>query len=387
MRGEADKSAAQTTGKIALLILLILAQVPRVHPDSSLLLHYDDGGAEYFWSDYYPNGIAVEFTPPALKWRITAVLIYGFAVIRGEKSFIVEVRDSDFNLAFRGSFSISNYFKNVTLDWARIPLPSIVVESNFYVCVYPLLEPNRTQLWIAMDNDTVSNRCFLVDRYRQEVRKFDRGNAMIRVEGEEATDLAEITLDSIFVEEESLRVLFRVIATGNVTEVSAALQIGSLTEDYKVTYKEGLYEVAIDWSKLLGLKEPAKLALKAKTLNSTPTLLIKLGEALFSEYLQLKGENKLLRAALNSSRLEQEALRHRIEDKEADMAIMRASLETYEKRLLRDAEEVEKLTREFNAMRLLTGLLGLSAILSFIILRRKSMQARLHRWKEVNRDA
>ncbi|MEM2930623.1 MAG: hypothetical protein QW797_07190 [Thermoproteota archaeon] len=135
MRREADKSAAQTTGKIALLTLLILAQVPRVRPGSSLLLRYDNGGAEYFWSDYYPNGMAVKFTPPAFRWKITAVLIYGFAVIKGNGSFIIEVRDGDFNLAFRGSFSISDCLKNATLDWVKISMPNIAVKGDFYVCV------------------------------------------------------------------------------------------------------------------------------------------------------------------------------------------------------------------------------------------------------------
>ncbi|MBO3808319.1 MAG: hypothetical protein FGF50_01820 [Candidatus Brockarchaeota archaeon] len=377
MGSEADelriKSAAQAMEKIALLILLVLAQTSHAYPDPGLSLRYDDGGAECFWSDYYPNGVAVKFTPPALRWRITAVLIYGFAVVKGEKSFIIEVRDSGFNMVFKAPIPISNYFKNATLDWAKVPLPSIVVKGGFYVCVYPMLEPNGTQLWIAMDNDTIPDRSFLIDCYRQEMGKFDGGNVMTRVEGEEATDLAEIILDSIFVEEETLRVLFRVIATSNITDVNAALQTGSLTEDCEVIYREGLYEVTVDWPRLFGLKEPARLTLRAETLKSTATLVVKLSETLFSEYLRLRSENRFLKVMLNNSRLERETLEHVLEGKETDITIMKASLEAYEKKWLKEAEEAEKLTRELNVMRLLTGFLGLSTVLLFAILLRRGL--------------
>ncbi|MEM2050283.1 MAG: hypothetical protein QXP19_01985 [Thermoproteota archaeon] len=385
MRSEADKlrvggkakSAAQTMGKITLLTLLVLVQVPHVHPDLSLLLRYDDGGAECFWSDYYPNGIAVEFTPPALKWRITAVLIYGFAVVKGEKSFIVEVRDSCFNAVFRASFLISNHFKNATLDWARVPLPNIVMEGNFYVCIYPMLEPKGTQLWIAIDNDTISNRSFLVDCYKREMRKFDEGNVMIRVEGEETTDFIEIIPDSISVEEDALRIFFRIITTSNITDVNADLQTDSLIEDCGVMYRGELYEVTVNWPRFFGLEEPAKLMLRAKTLNSTAILVIKLSEAFFFKYLQLRGENELLKVMLNNSRLEQEALERMLEGKETDITIMRASLEAYEKKWLKGAEEVEKLTQELNLMKLLMGFLGLfTALLFSILLRRGLIRAR-----------
>ncbi|MBO3842564.1 MAG: hypothetical protein FGF48_09165, partial [Candidatus Brockarchaeota archaeon] len=340
-------------------------------------LTYDDGGAEGFWSDYYPNSIAVRFTPPISRWRITAILIYGFAIIKSEKPFIIEVRESDFNVIFRASILVSNYFKNATLDWTRIPLPSVVVKGDFYVCVYPMLEPNGTQLWIAIDNDTVSGRSLLVDCYRQETKRYDRGNAMMRVEGEEATDFAEIIPDSIFVEEEVLRIFFRVITRSNVTEISAVLQRGPQTVDCKVVRKGELYEVVVDWPRLSGLKELAKLKLRAKTLNSTTTLVVKLGEILFSKYLRLRDESESLRAMLNNSKLKQEASEHVLGGEETDVTVLRASLEAYEKKWLKEAKEVEKLTRELNAMRLLTGFLGLSTVLLFIaLLKRGPIQAR-----------
>ncbi|MGB9718951.1 MAG: hypothetical protein ACPL4E_11070, partial [Thermoproteota archaeon] len=147
-------------------------------------LAYDDGGVDYFWSDYYPNGIALKFSPPVSRWKVTAILLYGFAIDKGEKSFIVEVRDSDLNAVLRTSVLISRHFKNATLHWAKIPLPSVIVRGDFYVCIYPMLEFSGTQLWIGVDNDTAPDGCFFIDCYKQEVKEWGRGRAMMRVEGE-----------------------------------------------------------------------------------------------------------------------------------------------------------------------------------------------------------
>ncbi len=309
------KFMIKMAGKAMLLVSLVLIQTFQTCSGApSLVLHYDDGGAEYFWSDYYPNGVAVRFTPPSSKWRITAILVYGFVIDRGVKTFIIEVRNSDFNLIFKASCSTSEHFKNTTLNWARILLSNVVVKGDFYICVYPLLELNGTQLWIAVDNDTAADRSLLVDSYKQETRRFKGGSAMIRVEGEEATDFIKIIPDSIFVEEEALRLFFRVIATDNITEVNAVLQTGPLLEDCKVIRKNELYEAMVDWSRLSGFKEPAKLTLSAKTPSSITSLTIRLGETLPSAYFQLRDENEFLRTMFNGSKPEWEVLKDKLEN-------------------------------------------------------------------------
>ncbi|MGB9882867.1 MAG: hypothetical protein ACPLPV_08910, partial [Methanomassiliicoccales archaeon] len=78
---------------IRLILILTLLLTAWFTNASATPLAYDNGGAEFFWSDYYPNGIAVKFTPPAYRWKVTAILIYGFAIDKGEKSFLVELRD------------------------------------------------------------------------------------------------------------------------------------------------------------------------------------------------------------------------------------------------------------------------------------------------------
>ncbi|MEM3448635.1 MAG: hypothetical protein QXP38_07130, partial [Nitrososphaerota archaeon] len=282
-------------------------------------------------------------------------------------------RDSGFNAVFRASFLISNHFKNATLDWARVPLPNIVMEGNFYVCIYPMLEPKGTQLWIAIDNDTISNRSFLVDCYKREMRKFDEGNVMIRVEGKEATDFIEIIPDYILIGREALRLLFKVITTSNITEVRAILQIESLREDCEVIYREGLYEVMIDWSRLFGLREPAMLMLSARASNSTAFLTMKLSETLVSTHFRLRDENALLRAMFNSSKAEMEVLKDRLENREASIVALRSLLDAYEEKLLNEAERNERLCRELNVLRLLIALLAITTIFLLVItLRRRS---------------
>jgi hypothetical protein len=331
---------------------------------------YDDGGAEHFWSDYYPNGIAVRFTPPASRWRVTGILVYGFTVDKDEKFFMVEVRDKDLNVIHRASLSISEYFKNAALHWARIPLPGVVVKGDFYVCVYPMLDFSGTQLWVAMDNDTAPYNCFLIDCYRQEAKDWKDGQAMIRVEGEEAFDFVEMTLNSISIDEDALELSFKIVIPGNDVEVRAILQVGSLTEDCEVIRRDGLYKVRIEWSKLSGLREPAKLLPSAKALNSTATLAIELNESLLSKYLELKEENGRLRAMVNSSSMKLRALRDKLEREENATTLLGISLKEYQGMISEKTRENEKLTEELNIMRLLAISLAILTVSLLIVLLR-----------------
>jgi len=355
------------------LILILTLLVTRLTNASPTPLAYDDGGAESFWSDYYPNGIAVKFTPPASRWKVTDILVYGFIIDKGEKSFIVEIRDKDLNVIFGTSLPITEYFKNATLHWARIHLPNVTVRGDFYVCVYPMLDFNGTQLWIAMDNDTISDNCFLIDCYRQEIRSFKEGYATIRVEGEETIGFIEIVPNSIFVDEDALKLSFKIIAPSDSVKVMATLQAGSIIEDCEVVFDKGLYETRIEWSMLSGLKEPAKLLLSAKALNLTATLIIELSETLFSKHLELKEENGQLRAMVNNSIVELRASRDKLEIEKNTTALLRASLKEYQEMVLERTRENERLTEELNIMRLLTVSLAVStAFLLVMLVRRRT---------------
>jgi len=355
------------------LILILTLLTTWLTNASATPLAYDDGGAEFFWSDYYPNGIAIKFSPPSSRWRITGILVYGFMIDKGEKSFIVEIRDKDLNVFFRTSLPISEYFKNATLRWAEIPLPSITVRGDFYVCIYPMLDFNGTQLWIGIDNDTIPNNCFLIDCYKQEARSFKGGYAMIRVEGEDVIDFIEIIPNSIFIGEDALKLSFKIVAPSDSVEARATLKAGSLIEDCEVVFEKGLYETRVEWPRLLGIKEPAKLSLSAKAPNSTATLVIKLNETLFSKYLELKGENERLRIMVNSSIIELRASRDKLEKKENATALLRTSLKECQE-MVSEVKENEKLAKELSIMRILVSSLAvLTASLLTMLLKWRTL--------------
>ncbi len=356
------------------LFLILTLLTTRPTNASPTPLAYDNGGAESFWSDYYPNGIAIRFSPPAFRWRVTGILVYGFTIDKGEKSFMMEIRDSDLNVIFRTSLPISEYFKNATLHWTRIPLPNVTVRDDSYICIYPMLDFNGTQLWIGIDNDTALGNCFLVDCYKQEVRSFKGGHAMISVEGEEAIDFIEIVPNSIFIDEDALKISFKIIALCDGIEVRATLQAGSMVEDCKVVFEKGLYETRIEWPTLSGLKEPAKLSLSVKALNLTATLVIRLNETLFSKHLELKEESERLGAMVNDSSIELGALSDKLEKEENVLALLRASLKECQGMVSEKAEENERLARELYVIRFLVFLLTvLTASLLIILLRWRTL--------------
>jgi len=157
-------------GSPVAIILVLSASLLACFADSDPVVSYDDGGANYYWSDFYPHGAAVRFGPPALPWKITAVHIYGFLIERGKAQFIVEIRDSDFNLIYKSSFATSEHFNNATVAWARIPLLNVTVVGDFYIRVYPLLETGKTELWIGVDNDSsIVARSYLADCYEDKI--------------------------------------------------------------------------------------------------------------------------------------------------------------------------------------------------------------------------
>jgi len=46
-------------------------------------LRYDNNEVNYFWSDFYPHGAAVKFTPPVAPWKITSITLLGLMIQRG----------------------------------------------------------------------------------------------------------------------------------------------------------------------------------------------------------------------------------------------------------------------------------------------------------------
>ncbi|MBO3809801.1 MAG: hypothetical protein FGF50_09455, partial [Candidatus Brockarchaeota archaeon] len=137
---------------LALLSTLLLGLL-KAHA-SPFELSYDDGSAEYGWSDFYPYAAMVRFTPPSQSWRITAIRLHATCILRGPAPvFYVQIWDSGLNTRYWSSFLLSEVFANNTLDWHTIKLPNVVVTGVFYVVVVPMFTLDGSQLWISVDNN------------------------------------------------------------------------------------------------------------------------------------------------------------------------------------------------------------------------------------------
>jgi hypothetical protein len=180
---------------------------------SFLELAYDDGKADYGWSDFYPYAAMVRFSPPSASWRITGVRLHATCVLRGlAQVFYVQIWDAGLNTVYWSSFLLSNVFKNATLDWYTIGLPNVVVTGDFYVVIVPMFTFDGAQLWISIDDDQpISNSSFIVNVDDHTIHASLNasgkrpGDFMVRVVGEPVQTLPELKLSSIeFKEDETI---------------------------------------------------------------------------------------------------------------------------------------------------------------------------------------
>ncbi|MBO3799305.1 MAG: hypothetical protein QW491_06245 [Thermoproteota archaeon] len=256
-----------------LILALALSSTLLLNPlkvyASPFELAYDDGSFDYAWSDFYPSGAAVRFTPPALPWRITGVVFYGLALERGGNMlFTLEVRDQYFSLVYTKQYATFQFLKNGTFGWARIPLPNITVTGDFHVCIYPCFSLDATQLWIGVDEDPpISGRSFLVNREEGRIVKvWDEKsgrprNFMIRAEGAQAVCIASIGVSSIRVGEKSIEVRLNIASSQPIVSVEGILRHG-LTWDPCPIVLEGNAYVA-------RLPEPGNLTVNVRTMDAT----------------------------------------------------------------------------------------------------------------------
>ncbi|MEM3746209.1 MAG: hypothetical protein QXN67_01890 [Thermoproteota archaeon] len=254
---------------LALALPSILLSTPLKAYASPFELSYDDGSFDYAWSDFYPSGAAVRFTPPASPWRITSIVFYGLALERGGNMlFTLEVRDQFFSLVYTSQYATFQYFQNGTFSWARIPLPNITVNGEFYVCIYPCFSLDATQLWIGVDEDPpISGRSLLVNREEGRIVKtWDEKsgrpkNFMIRVEGMQAVSIVSIGVSSIRVGKQDIEVRLNIASSKPIVSVEGILRHG-LTWDPCPIILEGNIYVA-------RLPEPGNLTVNVKTMDAT----------------------------------------------------------------------------------------------------------------------
>jgi hypothetical protein len=253
---------------LTLALLSVFLLTPLSIHASFFEIAYDDGDFDYAWSDFYPSGAAVRFTPPALPWRITSVVFYGLALEKGGNMlFTLEVRDQGFSLVYTKQYATFQFFENGTFGWARIPLPNLTVNGEFYVCIYPCFSLGATQLWIGVDEDPpISNRSLLVDREEGRIVKtwnVESGrprNFMIRVEGAQAVSVASIGVSSIRIGEQNIEVRLNIASSQPVVNVEGILKHGLTWDPCPLTIEENIY--------VARLPGPGNLTVNVKTMNA-----------------------------------------------------------------------------------------------------------------------
>jgi len=280
------------------LALTLLSTLFSTHVYASPFeLAYDDGDFDYAWSDFYPSGAAVRFTPPALPWRMTSVVFYGLALERGGNMlFALEVRDQDFSPVYMRQYATFQFFENGAFSWARIPLPNLTVNGEFYVCIYPCFSLDATQLWIGVDEDPpVSNRSLLVDREEGRIVKaWDVGsgrprNFMIRVEGAQAVSIASIGVSSIRIGEQDIEVRLNIASSQPVVNVEGIIRHGLTWDPCPITLEDNAY--------VARLPEPGNLTVNVKTMSATFGATINVQVEVWKAYLELEKGLECLRRA------------------------------------------------------------------------------------------
>ncbi|MCX8183787.1 MAG: hypothetical protein N3F08_05155 [Crenarchaeota archaeon] len=179
-------------------------------------LSYDDGGHDYGWSDFYPNGAAVMFSPPSPAWRITAVKIYATCILRGPSSlFYVQIWDAGLNTVYSEPFIFNRVFRNATLDWYTIRVPNVVVKGVFHVVIIPMFTLDGPQLWLGVDDDPpIANNSFIMDVDKHaplvslNASSGRPGDFMVRVVGEPTEIPHELRLASIELSEKETIIVF-----------------------------------------------------------------------------------------------------------------------------------------------------------------------------------
>jgi len=263
-------------------------------------LRYDDDEVNYFWSDFYPHGAAVKFTPPLVPWKITTVKFLGLLIQRGPPLiFFVELRDKNFNLIYRSSYLASQLLENATVEWVAIPIANYTVKDEFYVCIYPRLTTDGPQLWIGVDEDKpISGRSFLVDGESGTIIKAwdEKSNApknfMIRAQGEAAASLLELRLTSVNVTTDGAIVSFAVSSKGVILEARATLHRNVSWTSCETELEESKLKVLV--------KEPGNLTVNVRTLDASAGVTVLIEGDLWEKYLETKNTAYLL-SLMNSS--------------------------------------------------------------------------------------
>ncbi|MEM3660367.1 MAG: hypothetical protein QXU11_08140 [Thermoproteota archaeon] len=375
---------------IVLVLTLALSSTLFLSPLKSYAspfeLSYDDGRADYGWSDFHPYAAAVRFTPPSESWRITAIKLHATCILRGPAPvFYVQIWDSGLNTRYWSAFLLGKVFANNTLDWYNIPLPNVVVTGVFYVVIIPMFTLNGSQLWISVDSDPpFSNNGFIVDVSEHTIlaslnaTSKRPGDFMIRVIGEPTQTPPELTLHSVKVGEDETILAFKY--PGELAGFRATLlkPDGSFTEENITRVGENLIVKVRDE----GLLNINLVTLSYETLGISVRLetgLRSLYDELLANYTVLKHSNDDMAGQIGWLTRENEELRLSLNQSQALNRLQNDRIEALLSNVSTLREELDKANAEASSLRGLNTLLtaGLaiavtvSSFLGFLEARRR----------------
>ncbi|MEM2057645.1 MAG: hypothetical protein QXO76_05300 [Thermoproteota archaeon] len=337
-------------------------------------LSYDDGKAEYGWSDFHPYAAAVRFTSPSESWRITGIRLHATCLLRDPASlFYVQIWDSGLNTKYWSAFMFGKVFSNNTLDWYTIQLQNVVVTGVFYVVIVPMFTLDGAQLWISVDSDpSFSNNSFIVNVGEHIIlaslnaTSKRPGDFMIRVVGEPTPTPPELRLYSVNVNEDEAILTFKYPGELAGFEAKLVKNDGSFTEENVTRLGENLV-VRVRGEGLLtvNLLTPSHETIGASVRLETG--LRSLYESLLANYTALKRNaddmagqigllakvNEELRLSLNQSQALVRLQNDRIEELLSNVSTLR--------------EELDKARVEASSLRGLNTLLTIGLIVAVTV--------------------
>lgn len=292
-------------------------------------LGYDDGGSDFLWSDFYPHGAAVKFTPPFSPWRITALKFYGLLVERRTTlTFNVELRDEDFELVCRTPIDAFKLMRNATLDWVMMKVANYTFDKEFYVCIYPMLTVDGPQLWIGADeNAPISGESFLVDGERGVlVKAWDGGSErprdfMIRVVGEPSVPEVEVRFLSATVTTDGATLNFLVKSNRKLISWDAVLHHGTSWTKCETQLEGDVITVKIN--------EPGNVTVNILTSDASAGVTVSIGGDLWDRYFEamdlaykLRVTNSSLTSQLSDARNSIEVLNSSFSESQLHISIL-----------------------------------------------------------------
>jgi hypothetical protein len=377
--------------RVASALLLSLLTSLLMNPASAQTseLFYDDGTFDYAWSDFYPLGAAVRFSPPTVEWRVEEVSFYGLCSIRGSQGvFYVEVWDQNMRNLYHEAFSFRSFFsgRNSTADWYSIQL-DVLVRGDFYVVIVPCFTLEGSQLWIGADEDPpTSNRSFLVDARRHEVvQAWDAEgkmpkDLMVRVEGRPVPGMPELRLASV---EESL---------GGTTlgfEISgSSIRAASATLLHEAGSEEGCDVAILDNCSLsVSARGGGELLVSVSTDLGVVSASVMLGGDLRESYgellrtvWELRNESALSKATVESLRRENALLRDALNQSEVMVSVLGRRVEEMEENVTSLVGELASLNEAAEGLKAENQRLWAALSVVFVAMALALVEV-LRRWK------